>query len=83
MRDQLGIMMSIKVNLYSEKAGGIVAIERDFGVNNLPSKAEVDAIILDSIATGNETFDVDDCRLTTMSDFGFANPKDFGWKFGE
>lgn len=78
MRDQLGVMISAKFNLISDDAndgeGQQGAVESDFGVNRVPTVEEVQAALQTAIQAFNNALGVDDSRLTTMEDFGFAQP---------
>lgn len=83
MRDDLGIMISAKFNLISESANDGIgqrgAVESDFGVNKVPTVAEVQAFLEEAIAYFNDALGVEDTRLVTMSDFGFAESNSLRW----
>jgi len=83
MRDQLGVMISAKFNLISDDAndgqGQQGAIESDFGVNRVPSLEEVEKALQTAIDYFNEALGVEDTRLVTMGDFGFAEPNNLVW----
>lgn len=83
MREQLGVMISATYNLISDDAndgegqqGNIVA---DFGVNKVPTLEQVQASLDNAIKVFNDALGVNDTRLVTMGDFGFAEPRSMQW----
>jgi hypothetical protein len=79
MREELGVMISAKFNLISEDADTRGNIVSDFGINRVPTVEEVQSALEKSIAYFNEALGVEDTRLVTMGDFGFAEPRDMVW----
>ena len=79
MREELGVMVSFKANLISPSTGQQGAIEGDFGVNTIPTREAVIAMVENAINVFNEALGVDDTRVTDMGDFGFAQPRNSAW----
>lgn len=83
MRDDLGVMITARFNLFSESAndgeGQQGAVESDFGVNRVPSLEEVERALETAKTAFNNALGVDDARLVTMGDFGFAEPANMVW----
>lgn len=75
------VLLSAKVNLISDKAGQEGSVNYEFGVNQIPTKAHMDKVIRECIAVFNAQLNVDDARLVTMGDFGFAATKGMNWEF--
>lgn len=88
-RDSFQVSLTMKINLISEDAGSeeeggqMGSVNYQFGVNKVPTKAEMDAAIKESIDMFNKQLNVTDTRLVTMEDFGFASPRNLIWQFDE
>lgn len=80
IKQNLGVIFSVKINVRSDKKDADAAVDYQFGSNKLPTKKETDKVIRDGIKAVNEALGVDDARLSTMEDFGFAASPNLEWK---
>lgn len=81
IREDLGVHLDLKVNCRSDDKPEIQAcVAYQFGVNKMPTHAEVDVAIDECIIRFNEAAGVSDGRLSNMSDWGFAETGQLGWE---
>lgn len=79
MKDDLGLHLELKANLASDKLGVTGCVTFQFGVNKMPTLADVNDALAKSIDQFNKTTGADDARLTTLRDFGFADEPSMAW----
>ena len=83
-RDDLQVHLTLTINFASDQNEDIQGkITYQFGVNHVPTKAEIDEAIKTQLAGVNEQFGLTDARLTKMEDWGYATTRGLDWKFGE
>jgi hypothetical protein len=81
IRENLNLSLTLTANLtHDGEDAPIAAAKYTFGVGRLPTREEVNDALDEMIAHTEEMTGKTGWRLTTMSDFGFADPKDFGWQ---
>lgn len=83
IKDDLGLHLELKANLTSDQKGVTGCVTFQFGVNKLPTRDDVNDALKRSIQQFNEMAGCDDARLTTLSDFGFADVPSMGWAEAE
>lgn len=82
-RDELQVHLTLTINFVSDERPDIQGqITYQFGVNHIPTKAEIDEAIKTQLA-GLKDHGIPDARLTRMEDWGFATTKGLDWKFDE
>lgn len=80
IRDNTGIHLRLVVNLRSVSRSDFgVQATYQFGVNQLPTQAEVEKAVNETIEKVKGQTKVEDLRLTTFEDFGLAEPANMTW----
>lgn len=78
-----GIVAEIKVHVISDSSEQEAIVDFKHGVNRVPTWAELDDYRKQAIEAVNKALRVDDCRLATIGDRGFAEPVSLRWPESE
>jgi hypothetical protein len=80
MEKNFGIVCTIKVHLANDdEEGQECVVDFDHGINQVPTRAEVEAYHQQALSTVSESFP-GTWRLATLEDRGYAEPNSLKWR---